>query len=336
MYMVFLTSIVQASLNVTSPDDIDVVMSELQGTINSLAVRDGGHSMVDLFSPAMRKRLVKDLKRRRIGTALGIPTGLKRFDYVTGGLQTKRLVVIMGRPGLGKSWLDLLFVASSVINGDKTMLFPLEMSLEETALRLYTIFSCKMFGANKAIRNLDLSQGRITMKKIVRLMHKLEDLYAGQLFVADVASLSDPYTVERIEAEVELHKPRLFWVDYITLMKGPKGREGAEDHTTIKALTNGLKGIGQRHDCVAGASAQVNREALKTRSFLPRLEHLAYGDSIGMDSDQVMAINRKDEHLYYALVKNRHGPEIGRTRVRWAVDQGDIEETEHQDEDPVD
>jgi hypothetical protein len=60
--------------------------------------------------------------------------------------------------------------------------------------------------------------------------------------------------------------------------------------------------------------------------FLPRLEHIAYGDAIGQDADQVFSLNRKGAYLHYAVVKNRHGPEIGNTRLKFFPNEGLIEE----------
>ena len=331
----FHDAIEAASTEARSVDDIDRALSMLQSQLNSLNTKGLSETaIVDLFSRAAKRRMMKDLKMRRSGKMIGIPTGLKRFDYVTGGLVARKMYVVMARTGVGKSWLNLLFVASAVMAGQKVVLYPLEMTLEETALRLYTIFSQKMFGANSAIKNLDLTMGRFSPRKVMRLLNMLEDKFAGQLFVADVASLSDPYTPERIESEVELYKPNLFWVDYLTLLKAPNGRSGAEDYTSIKALSNAIKGIAQRQGCAGGASAQVNREAMKVRSFIPRVEHISYGDSIGHDADGIVSLGRKDQHLYYALVKHRGGPEIGRTRMKAFFDTGQIEEDDSQpDED---
>jgi replicative DNA helicase len=231
------------------------------------------------------------------------------------------------------SWLDLLFVAHAVMSGHKAVLFPLEMSLEETAYRLYTIFSSSLFGQERVLKNLDLTLGRVSTKKVVRLMALLEDKFAGQLYVADVSAMNDAYTVERIRAEVAIHRPDMFWVDYLTLMKAPGvGRDGSEDHMTVKALAEGVKGVAQSQNCVGGASAQVNRESLRVKQFLPRLEHLAFGDSIGHAADQVVSLAKRRDDLYYGVVKNRHGPEIGRTRVAFDVNRGIIRESEDQPE----
>lgn len=229
------------------------------------------------------------------------------------------------------SWLDLLFVASAVMHGAKVVLYPLEMNLTETAMRLYTIFSQKMFGAQKVLKNYDLTMGRVTPAKVARFLAVLEDKFQGQLYVADMANLSDPYTNERIEAEVDIHKPDMFWVDYLTLLKPPPGSGGAADWQAVRALSNGIKNTAMRRNVIGGCSAQVNREALKTKAFLPRLENIAYGDSIGQDSDLVFSINRKKDYLYYSLVKNRGGPEISRTKVRFFVDEGLIEEVEEEE-----
>lgn len=335
-YIDFIQAIEEAS-RLDGPEAIEEAVADLQRNLNQLSVRDGRTALVDLFGKDAQKRLLADQKRRRAGEVMGLPTGLRRFDMVTGGLQKGRMTVLMARPGKGKSWLNLLFVASAVKSGAKVGLYPLEMPLEDTALRLYTIFSCQMFGPGKALKNLDLSNGRISKGKIVKLMNLLEDKYAGQLYVADIGSMSDPYTVERVEAEQEIFKFDMQWIDYITLMKAPGvGRDGGEDHTTVKALSNGISQIAVRHDIPTGVSAQVSRQAITGRALLPRLEHIAYGDAIGQDASHVVPINRKGEWLYYGMVKNRYGPEIGKTRVKFDVDRGDIEETKDQPDDDDD
>lgn len=339
IWMDFLGLIEDASRQAATPNEVRSVMTTMQREMTSLVVRNGESAVVDLFSPEQQKRMIRDLKRRKSADSQGIPTGLKRLDYVTGGLQPGRMTIVMGRPGLGKSWLDLLFVASAVMYGGKTLLFPLEMSIEDTAYRLYTIFSQRMYGPSKAMKNLDLTSGRVSMSKFRKFLTALEDRFNSQLLVADIGSMRDPYTVDRIDAECEIHQPSFMWVDYITLLKGPVGRDGAEDHTTISALSKGIMHTLVRHNVAGGASAQVNRESLKVKAFLPRLEHIAYGDAIGQDAHHAISINRKNianDYLYYAMVKNRHGPEIGKTRLKFFVNEGLIEETQEQEEDEDD
>lgn len=336
-YLDFLSAIDEAAQAADTPDDIDVAMSMLQGSLSRLALSNGDNAIVDLFAEDAMRRMRKDIRQRKKRAVQGIPTGLKRFDAITGGLQKGRLVTVIARPGKGKSWLNLLFVASAVTYGAKVILYPLEMSLEDTALRLYTIFSCKMFGPTKALKNTDLTNGRVSKAKVVKLLNLLQDRYAGQLLVADIGSLSDPYTMDRVEAEGEMYRPDMQWIDYITLMKAPGvGRNGGEDFTTIKALSNGGKQVATRGKRIVGMSAQVNRESIRgSKLVIPRLENIAYGDSIGQDSDQVIGLARPDSSpdLYYALIKNRHGPETGKIRVRFAVNSGNIEEHEDQEED---
>lgn len=339
IWMDFLGLIEDASRKAATPNDVREVMTHMQREMTSLVVANGESAVLDLFSPEVQKRMIRDMKRRKKAESQGIPTGLKRLDFTTGGLQPGRMTIVMGRPGLGKSWLDLLFVASSVMYGGKTLLFPLEMSIEDTAYRLYTLFSQRMYGPSKAMKNLDLTSGRISTAKFRKFLTTLEDRFNSQLLVADIGSMRDPYTVDRIDAECEIHQPDFMWVDYITLLKGPPGRDGGDDHTTISALSKGIMHTLVRHNVAGGASAQVNRESLKVRTFLPRLEHIAYGDAIGQDAHHVVSINRKNvanDYLYYAMVKNRHGPEIGKTRLKFFVNEGLIEETQEQEEDEDD
>jgi replicative DNA helicase len=193
-----------------------------------------------------------------------------------------------------------------------------------------------MFGPTRTLKNLDLTRGNISVKKAVKVLHMLEDTLPGKLLVADVGSMQDPYTMERIEAETEIHKPGMIWVDYITLVKPPPGARQDGEHVAVRQLSNSLAGIGKRRNVVAGCSAQVNREALKVRAFLPRLEHIAYGDSIGQDADIVFSINRKGEYLFYSVVKNRGGAEIPKMRMKFMPNEGVLREDAEQPEDDDD
>lgn len=337
-YIKFMKAMDKAS-DCTSYDKVDEAIQGLMGDLNGISFEGPGRAhLVDLFSRKTNKRMLRELQERRAGKITGIPTGLPRLDAVTGGLQRQRMVVIIGRSGMGKSWMDLFFVANAVVNGYKGILYPLEMSLFETAARLYTIFSQMLGGEAKVLRNYDITSGRISPRKVYRFLMALEDKFGGQLHVADVGSLSDHYTNERIEAEVEQHQPDFFWVDYITLLKPPPGSRGSSDsdHTAVKKLSNGIKRTAMRRNCVGGCSAQVNREAIRANVFLPRLEHIAFGDSIGHDADLVIPMNRKpgqQHYLYYACAKNRGGPEFGRTRVRFHPNEGILAEEREQEED---
>lgn len=334
-YKDFLTSLTEAAQECTDFEAVDGAIQGLQGRLNSIGFGDGKSHLVDLFSDKATKKMLREIKKRANGQVMGVPTGLKRFDTFCGGLHKQKMVVVMARPGIGKSWLDLLFVATSVMQGQRVILYPLEMNIFETATRLYTLFSSKLLGQHKVLRNYDLTTGNVNMKRVVRFLHLLEDRFQGQLYVADVASLADPYTNERIEAEVEMYRPDMFWVDYLTLMKPPpRGRNGDSDWSDVRHLSNGIKNTAMRRNVIGGCSAQVNREAIRTRGvFLPRLENIAYGDSIGQDADNVFSLNRDDKYLYYALVKNRGGPEIGKTKVRFQVNVGLLEEHEDQESD---
>lgn len=316
----------------TDFDSVDDARSFIVGSLNAQTLKNGKSPLRDIFSREVGDEMIEEIKRRRSGKVIGIPTGFKRFDAVCGGMIKQRMIVIIGRPGKGKSWLDLLFVIKAILEGHTFVLYPLEMTLAETAMRLYTMLSYLLQGEDHVLKNMDLLNGRVSPKKVVRFLHLLEDHYKGQLYVADVGSLADRYTIDRIEAEQSLHQTDGFCVDHITLLKTSDSARDAAEYTKIRELSHGLKGIAQRQNCVALAAAHVSRDALKTNAFLPRLEHIMYGDSIGQDADQVIPINRKGKYLFYGVTKNRHGPEIGRTRVLFFPNEGMIVEDKNQDD----
>lgn len=328
----FAAALTKAAGMATSYEEVDDAIQVLQGDLNQLSTRNGKSHLVNLFEKETTNRMIREMRKKRIGGTFesNILTGLKRFDDECGGLTPQQMVVIIGRTSIGKSWLDLLFVAQAVMLGKTVMLYPLEMTLFDTACRLYTLFTQSMFGMRGTLRNRELKAGRVNSRMVREFLTTLEDQLPGRIIIADMGNLSDPYTAERIEAEVELYKPDMFWVDYLTLMKPPPSAKGAGDWQSVRALSNSIKGIAVRQNVVGGCSAQVNREALRVRQFLPRLEHIAYGDSIGQDADVVFSINRKQkDELYYSVVKNRHGEEIGGEkgiRLVFDVDRGLVHE----------
>lgn len=328
----FLSMMLDASRTLSDPDDLPEVMSMLQGGINQLQMQNGHDAhLVDILGSGFHERIIGEVQRRRKLVDQGIKTGLPTFDHLTGGLQTKHLAVVIARTGSGKSWCSLMMVAEAIRQGKKVLFYPLEMSVEETAFRLYTVFSQRLYNGSKTLRNLDLSQGRINKQRFLHLLSVLDDQFGGRLFVADVGALSEAYTLERIEAEVEVHQPDMFWVDYLTLMKSPEKR--AEIWQTVGLLSKGIKGIAQRHNTVAGCNAQVSREHLKSRSLCPRLEHISFGDAIGHDANEVFSLHQQGDKLWYALVKNTFGPEIEKVACRFLVNQGIIEEQHEQPND---
>lgn len=337
-YTQFLTKLNEVAGSDLNFENVSEKIQALQGELNVLAYQDESRShLVDLFSDEGKELIIPDLRARRAGQIQGIPTGFRRFDRENGGLHKQKMVVVIGRSGLGKSWIDLIFVARAIIAGYSFILYPLEMTLQETAYRLYTIFSQEMFGGSKTIKNLDITRGHVPVRKMVKLMNLLEDKFAGALRVADVGQLSDPYTMERVEAEVDAYRPDGFWIDYITLVKPPPGAKDVQEYVQVGQLSKAVAGIAKRRNCVGGCSAQVNREAIKQKAFLPRLEHISFGDSIGQDADQVFSINRKPGgDLYYALVKNRGGMEIPKMRVKADFNQGIVQEHDDQDGDSED
>jgi replicative DNA helicase len=334
-FIIFMNTLNDVAGSGIDYENVDEKIQGLVGELNSLAFQgDGASHIADLFSEDITERMVAELRARRRGQVRGIPTGFKRYDRSTGGLQRQKMVVVMGRTGKGKSWIDLVFAANAVIGGHKVMIYPLEMTLTETAFRLYTIFSHEMFGGERTIKNLDLQRGHVPVRKAVRLFNLLQDKFAGQLLVADVGALSDPYTIERIDAEISAYRPDMFWVDYITLLKPPSGPKDEQGYMQVQKLSHGIASIAKRRNVVGGCSAQVNREALKVKEFLPRLEHISFGDSIGQDADDVFSINRGENgDLYYALVKCRGGVEIPKTRVRFKPNEGNAKEHSEQDSD---
>lgn len=326
-YNRFLEIMHSATRTCTEPELLPDVLAQLQSDLNQIALKNGGTSLVDVTSNSYRKELFSEIRRRRSEEVHGVSTGFPTLDAVTGGLQAGRLISVIARAGSYKTWLDLFFVAEAIMQEKKVILYPLEMTTFETMMRLYTIFSHKMFGGRNTFKNLDLSQGRINRKRFVQFLSVIEDKFNSQLLVADITKLDGEYTIERIEAEVEMHQPHMWWVDYLTLLRIPGRSADSSEWQGIKYLTRSLKGIASRTHTIGGTSAQVNREYIKSRAKLPRPEHISFGDSLAADADQVISLAKQNSNtILYGLPKNRHGPEIQQVVCKVDVNLGVIQE----------
>jgi len=324
----FLNLLGESARNCAEPEDMEDTLQMLMGELNQLQMSNGQPSLVNIASPEYRAHIVSEITHRRMGRAQGLPTGLPTLDAVTGGLQRQRMVVVIGRTGTGKSWVDLLFVAEAIRSGAKVILYPLEMSLDETAMRLYTIFSQRLFGGSRVLRNLELTKGHVSKRKFLQLLDVLENQFNGQLLISDVGRLNTPYTVERIEAEVEIHQPDMFWVDYLTLLKAPNPGGGADDYNTVRALSSGIKGIATRHNCFAGPTRFLTADGTKNLREMTNSSVKVLGatgswvdatvESFGTQRLWEVVVRRKDHRMKFLTTKEHRWFIVRRSKGGYA------------------
>lgn len=307
------------------------VIESLGQALRDMLDQTGSPSLVDAFSKeGAGGRCLEELKSRQEGKNFGIPTGLDRLDFVTGGLQRRELVSIIGRTGRGKSWVGIKMIQAALNAGCKVLYYPLEMNLTAVMYRLHT-FLAKDFGF-KNMRNRDLSRdvAKVDVNEYKELLKKCHKKFEGQLRILDIGSVKDGYTVDRVYNDCERERPDMVVVDYLTLLQlDGTFNVRTEDYVVVRQLSNGLKLISVNYDLCSIVVAQVNRAGEGHASgsdLLPKLKHISFGDALGADSDKVISINKLEETMYYGLIKNRSGEEFGRTKIDFRVNEGILDE----------
>ena len=236
-----------------------------------------------------------DLEERPAKGFLGVPTGYLDLDNMTRGLSPGNLIIIAGRPGMGKTSLALNIAEHVAIREQKGVgLFSLEMSQEELALRILSSEADVPFGP--------LRSGHLSQKQWARVINSVKAISTSPLFIDDSASptlLELASKARRLKAE---HKLDLLILDYLQLMQA--GGRYENRNLEIAAITRGLKQLAKELRIPVIALSQLSRQPeRRSGDHRPQLADLRESGSIEQDADLVMFIYR--DELYNAESPDR-------------------------------
>ncbi len=241
---------------------------------------------------------------KRDGKIAGVPTGFKDLDKKLGGLHKSDLIIIAGRPSMGKTALgtNIAFNCAikyteqkdefeniKVIDGGKVAFFSLEMSSEQLATRILAeqtkISGDKM---RKAEFNKD------DFNKIAKVSSKLENL---NLIIDDNPVLNIPSLRARARRLKRIHNINLIIIDYLQLMSASPGSRNDGRVQEISEITRGLKSIAKELNIPIIALSQLSRQVEQREDKRPQLSDLRESGTIEQDSDVVMFIYRESYYL---------------------------------------
>jgi len=217
----------------------------------------------------------------------GLPTGFVDLDEKTSGLQKGELIIIAGRPAMGKTSFGLNVAQNATYRtGEPVGVFSLEMSKEQLVLRLLC--------ADARIDSHRLRTGNLQEKDWARLAKAYADLSQAHIFIDDASSLT-PLEMRakcrRLKAE---HGLGLVIVDYLQLMTGGGRVENRQQE--ISAISRSLKGLAKELACPVIALSQLSRAPEARSDRRPQLADLRESGAIEQDADVVMFIYREEEH----------------------------------------
>jgi len=225
----------------------------------------------------------------------GVPTGFAELDRLTGGLQKGDLIILAGRPSMGKTALGLT-VAQHVAVRKKmpVAVFSLEMSKEQLVQRLI---------CQEAMVDLHrVRTGQLGEEDLARVTQAAGELAVCPLFIDDFSGI----TARQIRArcrELQFEKGlALVVIDYLQLMQGQGRVENRQQE--IAGISRSLKGMAKELNLPVLALAQLSRQAELRKDSRPQMADLRESGSLEQDADVVMFIYREDYYNRESEKKN--------------------------------
>ena len=252
----------------------------------------------------LEKALVTSLKmaeeaHRRDSHVTGVTTGLRDLDRKLGGLQKSDLVILAGRPSMGKTALatNIAFQAARAWHesdgkeGAPTAFFSLEMSNEQLATRL--------LGEHSSVPSDKIRRGEIKSEDFTKFLEATKTLSRVPLFIDDTPALSVAALRTRAR-RLKRMTPHLglIVIDYLQLLHGTS-KNGSENRVQeVSEITRGLKALAKELDIPILALSQLSRAVEAREDKRPMLSDLRESGSIEQDADVVMFVYR--EEYYHA------------------------------------
>jgi replicative DNA helicase len=262
-----------------------------------LAVHGGDDRKVLPLESALRLAIdMAAAAYQRAGHVAGLTTGLRDLDKKTGGLHPSDLVILAGRPGMGKTALamKIAFEAARAVAPNRetpqsVLVFSLEMSAAQLATR---ILSEEARISSDAIR-----RGAISQREFDRLVQANRELAALPLYVDDTPALTLSALRTRARRQARTKGLALIVVDYLQLLRPPLGAKPENRVLEISLITQGLKAIAKELDVPVLALSQLSRSVEGREDKRPLLSDLRESGSIEQDADVVTFIYRDEYYL---------------------------------------
>ncbi len=224
---------------------------------------------------------------------VGVPSGLKDLDDRLGGLHKSDLVIIAGRPSMGKTALatNIAFNAAQKIqeDGKKSCIafFSLEMSSEQLSTRI--------LAEQSRIKSNDIRRGKISEEQFDKFIETSKNIAELPLYIDETPAISIAALSNRARRIKRLYGLDMVVIDYIQLMRATNTRDGRVQE--ISEITQGLKALAKELSVPVLALSQLSRAVEQRDDKKPQLADLRESGSIEQDADVVMFVYREAYYL---------------------------------------
>jgi replicative DNA helicase len=277
--------------------------------------RSDGHVIREVDAVAAEIDRALEAYRNDGAVNVGVPTGLIDLDRrLGGGLQPSDLIVVAGRPGMGKTGL-----AGTILHHVKVpaVFFSLEMTAAQIACRMISAetgipaeqLRTGKFNDEKARRLAEIVAGEAPMMRRIRERGVILD-QTGGISIANLATRA-----RRLKRQ---HRIELIIVDYIQLMQATT--KGSNRVAEVTEITTGLKALAKELNVPVLALSQLSRKVEERTDKRPYLSDLRESGSIEQDADVVMFVYREE----YYVERERPNPKDVETSAKWELKMADL------------
>ncbi|VAW97719.1 Replicative DNA helicase (DnaB) [hydrothermal vent metagenome] len=246
----------------------------------------------------------------------GVPTGFKDFDEQTAGLQGSDLVIVAGRPSMGKTTFAMNIVENAAIKHKlPTAVFSMEMPGESLAMR--------MMSSLGHIDQHKIRTGKLNDEDWPRLTSAVGILSEAPIFIDDTPAMSPSEIRARCRRIAREHGLGLIVIDYLQLMQSSSAASRENRATEISEISRSLKALAKEMNVPVVALSQLNRSLEQRPNKRPVMSDLRESGAIEQDADVIVFIYRDEVYnedspdkgtAEIIIGKQRNGP-IGTTRL---------------------
>ncbi len=275
-------------------NDGQQIIENFEKSLFDLAEKGSFSSSIIKFDEAVRQtiEMASNAFKNEEGI-VGVPSGLKDLDDRLGGMHKSDLIIIAGRPSMGKTALatNIAFNAARNIQtkGEKSCIafFSLEMSSEQLSTRI--------LAEQSRIKSNDIRRGKISDEQFDKFIETSKNIAELPLYIDETPAISIAALSNRARRIKRVHGLDMIVIDYIQLMKGNNFKDGRVQE--ISEITQGLKALAKELSVPVLALSQLSRAVEQRDDKKPLLSDLRESGSIEQDADVVMFVFRESYYL---------------------------------------
>ncbi len=309
-------------------ESLDFILEDTEKRVFQLVQKRTTDNFVPVRQIVMNAMDRIEMAAKNKGSVTGIPTGFIDLDYRTAGMQPSDLILVAGRPSMGKTAFELNMAQYMAFKKGLTVaLFSLEMSKEQLVNRMFSLES-----------NVDaqkLRTGQLNDQEWERLIESAGTIGKSKLIIDDTPGI----TIAELRSKCRKYKLEydlsIVMIDYLQLMTGSGRSESRQQE--ISDISRSLKALARELNVPVIALSQLSRAVEQRPDHRPMLSDLRESGAIEQDADVVMFLYRDDYYNHdtdkkgiseVIIAKQRNGP-IGTVELAWLPEYTKFANLEH-------